>query len=233
MPFDDTGFAPIATVKAAADIAGSLGYPSKMPGTAYGIPAAACHVGAKLHNVPDTVCSDCYALKGNYTFPSVAAAQGKRLAAIDNPRWVPAMVKMLRHAHGLDTGKPAAAVTSPGWHRWHDSGDLQSVAHLVAICDVARSTPELRHWLPTREVGVLAAFEAAGHVIPENLTVRVSATKIDGAPSARHAQTSSVYHKAAPRAGAHVCPAYLQGGVCGACRACWSRDVAEVAYPRH
>lgn len=233
MPLDSTTLDTVATKGEAERIAGTLGYPSKMPGTAYGIPAAACHTGAKLHNVPDTVCSDCYALKGNYTFPSVKVAQERRLAALDNPRWVPAMVKMLRHAHGLDSGKPAAAVVDPGWHRWHDSGDVQSVRHLVAICAVARATPELGHWLPMREVGILAAFLAAGHVIPGNLTVRVSATKIDGAPTARHPLTSSVYHKAPPRAGAHICPAYTQGGVCGSCRACWSRDVAEVAYPRH
>jgi len=221
------------TAKAAADIAGSLGFPSKMPGTAYGLPAQACITGAKLHAVPDTVCSDCYALKANYQYPSVKTAQARRLAAIENPRWVPAMVSMLRKAHGLDGGKVHTSVTDPGWHRWHDAGDIQSVAHLVAICEVARATPELRHWLPTREVGILAEFEAAGHVMPRNLVIRVSATKIDGAPSARFPLTSSVYDKAPPRAGAHVCPAYTQGGKCGSCRACWSRDVAEVAYPRH
>lgn len=223
----------IMTAKAAADIAGSIGFPSKMPGTSYGIPAQACQTGAKLHAVPDTVCSDCYALKANYQYPSVKTAQARRLAAITNPQWVPAIVSMLRKAHGLDGGPVHKSVADPGWHRWHDSGDLQSVAHLAAICDVARRTPELRHWLPTREVSILSAFYAAGHIRPSNLMVRVSATKIDGAPSARFAHTSSVYDKAAPRPGAHVCPAYTQGGKCGSCRACWSFEVSEVAYPRH
>jgi len=223
----------VMTAKAAADIAGSLGFPSKMPGTAYGLPAQACITGAKLHAVPDTVCSDCYALKANYQYPSVKKAQATRLAAIENPRWVPAMVSMLRKAHGLDGGKPARAVSDPGWHRWHDAGDIQSEAHLHAMCEVARQTPELVHWLPTREVGIVSAFWAAGHKEPSNLRIRVSATKIDGAPSSRFPLTSSVYDKAPPREGAHVCPAYTQGGKCGDCRACWSRDVAEVAYPRH
>lgn len=223
----------IMTAKAAADIAGSLGFPSKMPGTAYGLPAQACKVGAKLHAVPDTVCSDCYALKANYQYPSVKTAQARRLAAIENPRWVPATVSMLRKAHGLDGFPVHPKVTDPGWHRWHDAGDLQSVAHLVAICEVARRTPEIQHWLPTREVGILAEFHAAGHMEPRNLLIRVSATKIDGAPSSRFAHTSSVYDKAPPRARAHVCPAYTQGGKCGPCRACWSHEVPEVAYPRH
>jgi hypothetical protein len=223
----------IMAAKAAAEIAGSLGFPSKMPGTAYGLPAQACITGAKLHVVPDTVCSDCYALKANYQYPSVKTAQARRLAAIESPRWVPAIVSMLRKAHGLDGGKVHPSVTDPGWHRWHDAGDLQSVSHLVAICEVASRTPELQHWLPTREVGILAEFIAAGHSYPGNLMIRVSATKIDGAPSARFTHTSSVYDKEPPRPGAHVCPAYTQGGKCGSCRACWSPAVAEVAYPRH
>ena len=223
----------VMTAKAAAEIAGSLGFPSKMPGTAYGLPAQACKVGAKLHAVPDTVCSDCYALKANYQYPSVKTAQARRLAAIENPRWVPAIVSMLRKAHGLDGGDAHPKVTDPGWHRWHDAGDVQSVAHLVAICEVARQTPEIEHWLPTREVAIAAEHEAQYGPLPRNLTLRVSATKIDGAPSSRFPLTSSVYDKAPPRPGAHVCPAYTQGGKCGDCRACWSQEVAEVAYPRH
>jgi hypothetical protein len=221
------------TAKAAADIAGSLGFPSKMPGTAYGLPAQACVTGAKLHAVPDTVCSDCYALKANYQYPSVKTAQARRLAAIENPRWVPAMVSMLRKAHGLDGGKPARAVSSPGWHRWHDAGDVQGQAHIAAICEVARQTPEIQHWIPSKELRMWLVYKANGGAIPDNLTVRMSGYNIDAAPTDKWSLTSSVYDKEPPREGAHVCPAYTQGGKCGSCRACWSRDVAEVAYPRH
>jgi hypothetical protein len=34
------------TLKAATEIAGTLGFPSKMPGTSYGISAKACITGA-------------------------------------------------------------------------------------------------------------------------------------------------------------------------------------------
>lgn len=220
-------------VNLAKSIAGTLGYPSKMPGTAYGIPAAACHVGAKLLAVPDSVCSGCYALKGKYGTLSVQVGQARRIAGLDNPRWVDAMVTMLRRAHGLDGGKVHASVTSPGWHRWHDSGDIQSVEHLAKIADVARATPELSHWLPTREVSILAAYRKAGLTLPGNLTVRVSATMIDGPATKAFPLTSRVHDKFAPADGAHVCPAPSQGGVCGSCRACWSADVAQVSYHRH
>lgn len=36
----------------AKKIAGSLGFPSKMPGTSYGLPAQACILGAKLAKLP-------------------------------------------------------------------------------------------------------------------------------------------------------------------------------------
>jgi hypothetical protein len=223
----------VMSAKVAKATAGSLGYPSKMPGTAYGIPATACKVGAKLHLQSSTVCSDCYALKGNYTFPSVAIAQAKRLAAIENPRWVDAMVTMLRRAHGLDGRKPHASVTDPGYHRWHDAGDTQSRAHITAICAVAERTPEIAHWIPSKELAMWLDYVATGGIIPPNLTVRLSAYNLDAAPTSRWPLTSSVYDKAPPRINAHICPAYTQGGKCGSCRACWSRDVAEVAYPKH
>ena len=52
-------------MSALTDIVGPLGYPSKMPGTAYGISAEACITGAKLASVPGSVCHDCYAMTGN------------------------------------------------------------------------------------------------------------------------------------------------------------------------
>lgn len=220
------------TAKAATEIAGSIGFPSKMPGTAYGLPAKACKVGSKLHLQASTVCADCYALKGNYTFPSVAKAQEKRLSAIDNPRWPDAMVTMLRRSHGLDGHKPHTSVRDPGYHRWHDSGDTQSRAHIAAICEVARRTPEIKHWIPSKELSMWLDYLATGGIIPPNLTVRISAYSLDAAPSSRWALTSSVYTET-PRPGAHVCPAYQQDGMCGTCRACWSQEVSEVAYPKH
>ena len=53
----------------ALKIVGGLSKPSKMPGWAYGLPAAECKTGSKLAQVPGSVCSGCYALKGCYVFP--------------------------------------------------------------------------------------------------------------------------------------------------------------------
>ncbi len=212
----------------AKEIAGSLGYPSKMPGTSYGISAKLCHVGAKLAEVKGSVCHGCYALKGHYLHDNVAKAHAKRLAGIGDPRWTRAMVVMLEHAHA----KPAKGF-SQGWHRWHDAGDIQSVEHLTKICAVAAFTPWLKHWLPTREIGILKAYWLQGGTVPSNLTIRVSATMVDGMATKTWPTTSGVHDKAAPPPGTHVCPAPTTGNNCGPCRACWSPNVAHVSYHKH
>ena len=47
----------------ALKLVGGLSKPSKMPGWAYGIPAAECKTGKKLQNVEGSTCYGCYALR--------------------------------------------------------------------------------------------------------------------------------------------------------------------------
>ena len=216
-------------INEATKIAGTLGYPSKMPGTAYGIPAQACLIGSKLAKVPGSVCHGCYAMRGNYITGSVQKSQATRLAAITDPYWIPAMVALLQAAHKRGTGRNGQF--SKGWHRWHDSGDLQSVEHLTRICTVAALTPEIKHWLPTRELGIVQQYQKQGGQIPSNLVIRVSATMVDGAATKAWPTTSGVHNKLA--APGHECPAPKQDNNCGDCRACWSHDVEHVSYHKH
>lgn len=218
------------TIKAAKAVAGTLGFPSKMPGTSYGISARACLMGSKLAQVEGSVCFGCYALKANYQYPSVQVAHARRLAGITNPAWVAAMVTLLlsTHARGKDRkGKRIAK----GFHRWHDSGDLQSIDHLTKICAIAALTPQIDHWLPTRELAMVKAYVAKGGIIPANLTIRVSNTMVDGVTTRAWNVTSGVHNAVTPQG--HVCPAPKQEGKCGPCRACWSKDVKHVSYHLH
>ena len=212
------------------DVAGPLGYPSKMPGTSYGISAHACITGTKLAKVEGSVCHDCYALKANYEYPSVAQAHETRLQGLSNPAWTGAMVMMILRAHALGKGRNGPIAV--GWHRWHDSGDLQSVAHLEKICDVARKTPKIKHWLPTRELAIVKAFEKGGGIVPKNLVIRVSATMVDGDATQAWPTTSRVHTIKAAK-GARTCPAPKQEGKCGDCRACWNPKVKSVSYQLH
>lgn len=224
------------TPTAAKRIAGSLGRPSKMPGFSYGIDAWECQVGAALVDVPGTTCHGCYARKNFYaTWIPAIVAREKRQASLDHPLWVDAMVALIRH-HCVDGGEL--------WFRWHDSGDLQSSEHLARICRVAELTPTVRHWLPTREYAHVRAFLRRRGVIPDNLTVRLSAHVVDDIPrvskTLRALPTSTVHEvRGKPvavserRRDTVECRAALRDNHCGACRACWTPEVRNVSYPRH
>lgn len=211
-----------------------LGYPSKMPGTSYGLPAgSACPVGSKLMKIKGSTCAGCYALKGNYKYSNVRKSQETRLKDIFTPDWVERMVVALKKAHRAK--RPAKArwtkTWAPGWHRWHDSGDLQSVEHLIKIIEVAEQTPEIRHWLPTRETQIVLAahrrLSAFCIGFPDNLTIRLSSTMVDGPAPKAWALTSTVVSDGA------TCPAPAQGNACMDCRKCWSQEAENVAYHKH
>ena len=196
--------------KEAKEITGGLSKPSKMPGPAYNLPATECITGAKLVQIPGSVCAGCYALKGRYRFSNVRMALARRLESLKHPRWVDAMVTLIH-------GEP--------WFRWHDSGDLQGAAHLKNIFEVCNRTPETSHWLPTREARILSLMDP--DIIPPNLIIRLSSHMIDQGPVTFWPWTSTVSTKS------KTCPARDQGNQCRSCRACWDRKVSNVTYPKH
>ena len=193
-------------------ITGGLSKPSKMPGYAYNLPAWECKVGSKLAKVPGSVCHGCYALKGRYRFPSVKEAMYRRLASITRPDWARTM------AGDINARKSR-------FFRWHDSGDVQSVKHLLKIFQVCRLTPDVAHWLPTREAGILSKIPQDR--VPRNLTIRLSATKVDAPAPKSWALTSTVVTTG------RTCPAPDQDNECKTCRACWDKSIKNVAYGKH
>ena len=196
--------------KEANEIVGGLSAPGKMPCPSINLPATACKVGAKLARVPGTTCHGCYALKGRYNFKYTKIAMARRLEALKDQRWVRAMVTLMEGRKHF---------------RWHDSGDIQSAWHLARILEVCKQTPETSHWLPTREAQLLALMDP--EVIPKNLIIRLSATKVDGAASKSWPWTSTVSTTT------KTCPAPDQGGKCKSCRRCWNRSVKNVQYAKH
>ena len=196
--------------KEARQITGGLSAPNKMPGPSINLPAWNCITGLKLQAVKNSVCAGCYAMKGRYRFPNVREAMDRRLAALTDPRWVDAMVTLVK-------GQP--------WFRWHDSGDIQSPDHLKNIFKVCNRTPETRHWMPTREVKFLKLMDP--DVVPKNLIIRISSHMIDQGPVKHWPWTSTVVTSG------KTCPAAEQGNKCKECRACWDRSVKNVAYGKH
>lgn len=210
------------SVAAAKRIVGDLSRTTKMPCHSWGLPAEMCKLGSILAKQEGTVCHDCYALRGAYVWRTTKAANARRLAQADHPYWVEAMALLVRWQ---------ARRNSQPYFRWFDTGDLQSEGMLERIVHVARQTPTVRHWLPTREHAIVRTY-LREHTLPDNLTLRVSAHYVDAAPpDVRGAQTSTV-HTTEP--GGYACPAYAgKPAACMDCRACWDRSVENVSYPHH
>ena len=199
-------------VKEAQAITGSMTRTTKMPGLSYSLPAWECKTGSKLRKVKGSVCASCYALKGNYTrYKAIKAAQYVRLEALKNQRWVAAMV---------------AQIIRQKFFRWHDAGDIQSPEHLQKIFRVCELTSETQHWMPTREAQFLKDINP--ETVPKNLIIRMSSHMVDQAPVTFWPWTSTVTSGQDA-----TCPAPQQGGQCGSCRQCWTREVKNVSYGKH
>ena len=196
--------------KEAWDLVGGLSKPSKMPGWAYGIPAKECKTGSKLRLVKDSVCYNCYALKGCYVFKVVQDAQYRRLASIKHALWTGAMSLLIN-------SKKSKVF------RWHDSGDVQDEDHLTKIFAICKLTPSVKHWMPTREAWVKHFLP----MCPDNLVIRFSMPMIDQPAAGGWANTSTVV-----TAGA-TCPSSSQDNKCLDCRNCWTKSIKNISYGKH
>ncbi len=207
----------------ASIINGGLTQTSKMPCKSYSLPTEACRTGFKMAKIPGSICSTCYADKGFYSMyaNTIKPAQFARLDSIDNPLWVDSMI---------------ASIGTDPYFRWHDSGDIQNLAHLEKIAEICRATPNTRHWLPTREYAIVKSYVAKHGLIPENLTIRLSAmypdvpVKIPASLTGIAGITTSNVHSKKPAIG-EACRAPSQNGECRDCRACWTNAV--ISYALH
>ena len=208
----------IKTAKLVTGHKSGLGKPSKMPGYSTSIPATACKVGMKLAKVAGSVCSSCYAMKGHYHYPDVKAGLQRRLDALHNPQWVEGMIKLV--GHYTDPDDP--------YFRIHDSGDFQSIEHVLNWVEVARALPWVKFWAPSREIAMIKlAMKIMDVEWPDNLVVRLSAPMV-GSSLNIDLPTSSVDADHGQQ-----CPAPTQGNQCGDCRACWDPKVSNVNYHKH
>lgn len=215
-------------IKDAKRIVGGLGEPGKMPGPSYGLSTDVCHVGGKLRKIEGSVCIGCYARMGRYGMDSVRKAHARRLRAVkralrDNvarAEFVQAMKVLLRRVEYM---------------RWHDSGDLVSVDHLGLVCEVARATPHVKHWLPTKELGRVLQYRQDNE-IPCNLVIRVSSFMVGDKPiDVPEGINTCTTHANASERVAGFCPAVMNHSTCDdcGCRKCWDKSVKNVSYGHH
>lgn len=132
----------------------------------------------------------------------------------------------------------------PTYFRWFDTGDLQDIEMLWSINEIAFVTPEIKHWLPTKEASlILQALRDEDWMWCSNLTIRLSVHLRNEEPSEfwRFQQTkaktqglnlsfSQVFDpEKGPSTDWFECPALKQDHKCLTCRHCWSEE--DVAYP--
>lgn len=122
------------------------------------------------------------------------------------------------------------------YFRWHDSGDVISLAHLLLIDRVVRLSPDVNHWLPTQERSIVKAYRkhlsASGLEIPANLTIRISSAKLDAHTMPKDSSVLASSVSTNGETPGNLCPAYTQGGICGDCRGCWGK-LPLWTYPVH
>ncbi len=163
------------------------------------------------------VCQGCYATGGNYRFPNVKRVREVNKQEWQEDSWVLDMTKALQDSR---------------FFRWFDSGDMYALDLAEKIYQVCLSTPWCQHWIPTRMYKFAKFREVLDRLnaLP-NVVVRFSGDNIGEAP--KFGQFVSMVVSPTALHDAHMCPAYAQGGKCLDCRACWSKDVHNVAYLAH
>ena len=202
----------------ALKVTGTLGRSGKMPCPTYNTPAQLCITGSKLRKIKGSICHSCYAMKGNFLYPSVNAGLVKNFKAFKHEGFVKAMSFLINRYCKTH-------------FRWFSSGDIENMEALKKIVNICQNTPKIKHWLPTKEGKIVSDYLKIHKNFPKNLTVRVSATMIDGNPSRSFKLTSSVHHK--KKAIGHECIAKFQNGKCLDCRKCWDQRIKNISYHKH
>jgi hypothetical protein len=174
-------------------------------------------IGSDGELVP--ACKGCYATTGNYRFPNVRAPRDFNKEDWKRDTWVSDMV---------------IALDSSRYFRWFDSGDMYDLRLAEKILEVMTRTPWVKHWLPTR----MHKFTKYNNVINkmmqlENAVVRLSSDSVSG-EVVNGLTTSTIFSDDSQLKSDMVeCKAYQHDGKCNGCRACYSKDVAIVAYRAH
>ena len=202
--------------KEATKIVGGLTSTTKLPCKSYGLPAAECKLGSILRNIKGTVCEGCYAFnKGSWLIykKKIDIAEYRRLKNLNHPNWIKAMALLTKD--------------NP-YFRWHHSGDLQNLKHLMQIVIIAELNPKTKYWLPTRELKIVSRFKKAGFDFPNNLIIRISGTKVNGPAPKTDLPVSTV-----TTGKTYSCKAPDQDDECRSCRKCWNKNIKEISYKKH
>jgi len=176
-----------------------------------------------LTNKVCAACSGCYAKGGRYNFKNVKSPRIENLEESKKDSFVNDMIEV------LDMHR---------YFRWFDSGDMYSVEFAQKVLEVAKATPWVKHWLPTR-TWTLKEFNGVLEELNSlpNVVVRNSAGNVVGDIVESHKNGSTVIgidHIDTLQQGITICEAYKNVKKnCNGCRKCWNKDIKQVAYVAH
>lgn len=173
-------------------------------------------------------CKGCYATAGQYNYSNVKAPREHNRWAWKQESFVSDFIKALEgHKH----------------FRWFDSGDMYSLVLAEKIFKIMESTPNTKHWLPTRMHKFSKFHDVLNRMNAlKNVCVRLSSDSIMGEhveiPLTLDIETQSTIIPSDTiegfRAdGAVICSAAFQDGKCEACRACYVKTNEVIAYVGH
>lgn len=228
----------IATIKQAKLVSGVVtAGNSKVHGSTFSVDPTQCKVGSKLAKIKGSTCSKCYAIKLSRVYPTALKSWSDNLAIFNTHKkvdtldhWAKGIAKQItQHSQR----KAKKGIDGARYHRWFAAGDLSCIDMLRAIVKVAEQTPDINHWLPTREAGIIRQYKNMLGTIPNNLIIRVSSAMVNASPNKQFKNTSTVHGKTDNKIGAFSCPAYDNEGSCGSCISCWDKKVSNVSYKQH
>lgn len=201
-------------------IVGGLSKTTKMPCFSFNLPAKHCKTGTKLRKVKNSTCSKCYAMKGFYRYPHTEETLQTRYHKIYSVGWVDSMINLIKK------------LEYTGHFRWFDSGDIDSLNHLINIVKVCKALPNIKFWLPTREYGTVGKYVALYGPFPKNLTVRLSAYMLEGDGPIELSNKLNVQLSRVSKTD-YNCPSSNQGNMCLDCRKCWDNSIKTITYKLH
>lgn len=213
---------------------------TKIEGSVFNLPTWACITGSKLREVEGTPCENCYAVRIEKGVHGKTVLQSEEynlqgwLGATDE-EWVQSMVVQIGAARARKLRK--GITVGADYHRWFASGDCQSFEMLLCIVEVAKRMPVMHFWLPTQEKGMVARYIAEFGAFPDNLTVRVSAAKVNSNIIATDSKgwLHSVVQRGDADVVGHKCEATFNAKQksCNGCTACWDKSVPVIVYKDH
>ena len=101
------------------------------------------------------------------------------------------------------------------------------------IFEVAEQTPQISHWLPTKESKMVEDYFEIYGSIPSNLSIRLSGNMVDKGSPTKLAVRLGIQTSSVNRKGDHTCGAYKQDGEFRDCTMCWDTRNKDTSYQLH